>query len=70
MLAGCLRDFRNKPFPTRARIEYYQNTLTVLFHNGMTNNDQDFEHCIRYENVFLPESGYFGLSAATGGLAG
>lgn len=28
-LAGCLRDFRNKPFATRARIEYYQNTLTV-----------------------------------------
>jgi hypothetical protein len=29
LLAGCLRDFRNKPFPTRAKIEYYQNTLTV-----------------------------------------
>ncbi len=29
MLTGCLRDFRNKPFSTRARIEYYKNTLTV-----------------------------------------
>lgn len=28
-LAGCLRDFRNKPFPVRAKIEYYKNTLTV-----------------------------------------
>ena len=28
-LAGCLRDFRNKPFPVRARITYYQNVLTV-----------------------------------------
>jgi len=28
-LAGCLRDFRNKPFATRARIEYYMNSLTV-----------------------------------------
>ena len=28
-LAGCLRDFRNKPFPARARITYYQNVLTV-----------------------------------------
>ena len=28
-LAGCLRDFRNKPFPVKARITYYQNTLTV-----------------------------------------
>lgn len=69
VLAGCLRDFRNKPFPTRARIEYFQNVLTVLFHSGMTNNDQDYEMCLRAENVVLPKSGYFGVSAATGGLA-
>lgn len=68
-IGGCLRDFRNKPFPTRARIEYYQNTLTVLFNNGMTNNEQDYELCLRAENVILPKSGYFGVSAATGGLA-
>jgi hypothetical protein len=30
---------------------------------------QDFELCIRAENVVLPKSGYFGVSAATGGLA-
>ncbi|XP_012257383.2 protein ERGIC-53 [Athalia rosae] len=69
LLAGCLRDFRNKPFPTRAKIEYYKNTLTVLFHNGMTNNEQDFEMCLRAENVNLPKNGHFGVSAATGGLA-
>lgn len=68
-LAGCLRDFRNKPFPTRARIEFYNNVLTVLFHSGMTNNDQDYEMCLRAENVILPKYGYFGISAATGGLA-
>ncbi|PZC73637.1 hypothetical protein B5X24_HaOG209011 [Helicoverpa armigera] len=45
LLSGCLRDFRNKPFPTRARIEYYLNTLTVYFHNGMTNNEADYELC-------------------------
>ncbi|XP_018331685.1 protein ERGIC-53 isoform X2 [Agrilus planipennis] len=67
--AGCLRDFRNKPFPTRARIEYYQNTLTLLFHNGMTSNDQDYEMCLRVDNIVLPKNGYFGISAATGGLA-
>lgn len=67
--AGCLRDFRNKPFATRAKIEYYQNTLTVLFHNGMTNSEQDYEMCFRVENVGLPKGGYFGVSAATGGLA-
>ncbi|XP_050296291.1 protein ERGIC-53 isoform X2 [Anthonomus grandis grandis] len=68
-LAGCMRDFRNKPFPTRARIDYYNNVLTVLVHNGMTNNEADYEMCFRVENVHLPKNGYFGLSAATGGLA-
>ncbi|CAL7950199.1 unnamed protein product [Xylocopa violacea] len=66
---GCLRDFRNKPFATRAKIEYYQNTLTMLFHNGMTNNEQDYEMCFRADNIVLPKGGYFGISAATGGLA-
>ncbi|CAN7983434.1 unnamed protein product, partial [Ixodes hexagonus] len=69
-LAGCQRDFRNKPYPVRAKIEYFNNILTVLFHNGNTNNDGDYEMCFRAENVFLPTSGHFGVSAATGGLAG
>ncbi|XP_017129493.1 protein ERGIC-53 [Drosophila elegans] len=69
LLSGCLRDFRNKPFPTRARIEYYNNVLTVLIHNGMTNNNDDYELCLRADNVNLPKNGYFGISAATGGLA-
>ncbi|XP_065352759.1 protein ERGIC-53 [Cloeon dipterum] len=69
LLAGCLRDFRNKPFPTKAKIEYYQHVLTVHFHSGMTNNDEDYEVCIRAENVVLPKYGHFGLTAATGGLA-
>jgi len=68
-LAGCLRDFRNKPFPVKAKIEFFKNTLTLLFHNGMSNNDKDFEVCLRAENVVLPKNGYFGISAATGGLA-
>jgi len=69
MIGGCLRDFRNKPFPTRAKIEYYMNTLTVMFHNGNTNNEADMEVCLRVEGITLPSSGHFGLSAATGGLA-
>lgn len=69
LLSGCLRDFRNKPFPTRAKIEYYMNTLTVMFHNGMSQNQDEYELCLRAENVQLPQHGYFGISAATGGLA-
>lgn len=68
-LQGCLRDFRNKPFPVRTKIEYYKNVLTVLFHSGNSNNENEFELCLRAENVFLPQSGFFGISAATGGLA-
>ncbi|XP_060600657.1 protein ERGIC-53-like isoform X2 [Ruditapes philippinarum] len=68
-LGGCMRDFRNKPFPIRAKIEYYNKVLTVFFNSGLTNNKDDFELCLRAENVELPKSGYFGVSAATGGLA-
>lgn len=68
-MAGCLRDFRNKPFPVRARIEYYNNVLTVMFHSGNSNNDDEYELCLRAENVHLPLHGHFGISAATGGLA-
>lgn len=68
-IAGCLRDFRNKPFPVRAKIEYYKNALTVYFQSGMTNNEKEYELCFRSENVILPKGGYFGITAATGGLA-
>ncbi|XP_030828281.1 protein ERGIC-53-like [Strongylocentrotus purpuratus] len=68
-LGGCMRDFRNKPFPVRAKVEYYKNVLTVYFHQGLSANDHDYELCMRAENVYLPQKGYFGVSAATGGLA-
>jgi len=68
-LGGCLRDFRNKPFPVRVRVEYYKNVLTVMIHSGNTNNENDYELCLRADNVFLPQFGHFGISAATGGLA-
>ncbi|EDO33405.1 predicted protein, partial [Nematostella vectensis] len=69
-LGGCLRDFRNRPHPVRVRVRYYQNVLTLWFHSGMSTSNEEFELCTRVENVNLPkEGGYFGLSAATGGLA-
>ncbi|XP_059845643.1 protein ERGIC-53 isoform X2 [Hypanus sabinus] len=68
-LGSCLRDFRNKPYPVRARIIYYRKTLTVMIHNGFTPNNDDYELCARIENMSLPSEGYFGISAATGALA-
>ncbi|XP_065662210.1 protein ERGIC-53 isoform X2 [Hydra vulgaris] len=68
-LGGCMRDFRNRPYPVRAKIRYYNNVLTVFYHAGMTEKSDDYELCMRAENVKLPKSGYFGVTAATGGLA-
>ncbi|XP_076081528.1 protein ERGIC-53-like isoform X1 [Mytilus galloprovincialis] len=68
-IGGCMRDFRNKPYPVRVKVEYYNRILTVFINTGLTNNKDDFELCLRQENVDLPKGGYFGISAATGGLA-
>lgn len=68
MLAGCQKSFRNKPFPIHVKVEYMKNVLTVLVSDGMQAIPR-YELCIRAENIFLPKNGYFGVSAATGGLA-
>ncbi|XP_013861903.1 protein ERGIC-53 [Austrofundulus limnaeus] len=68
-LGTCLRDFRNKPYPIRAKIMYYKKTLTVLINNGFTPDKEDYEFCTKVENMIIPTEGFFGISAATGGLA-
>ncbi|NWR39694.1 LMAN1 protein, partial [Tachuris rubrigastra] len=68
-LASCLRDFRNKPYPVRVKITYYKKTLTVLVNNGFTPDKDDYELCAKVQDLDLPSQGYFGISAATGGLA-
>ncbi|VDK53705.1 unnamed protein product [Cylicostephanus goldi] len=69
ILASCQRDFRNKPYPVHLRIEYLKNVLTVYVDDGMQQTPR-FELCMRAENILLPRNGHFGMSAATGGLAG
>ncbi|XP_055720265.1 protein ERGIC-53 isoform X1 [Salvelinus fontinalis] len=69
-LGTCLRDFRNKPYPVRAKITYYKRTLIVLINNGFTPDKDDYEFCTKVDNMVIPQEGYFGISAATGGLAG
>ncbi|XP_074211584.1 protein ERGIC-53 isoform X2 [Camelus bactrianus] len=68
-LASCQRDFRNKPYPVRAKIIYYQKTLTVMINNGFTPDKNDYEFCAKVENMIIPAQGHFGISAATGALA-
>uniref|UniRef100_A0A0R3RUF0 L-type lectin-like domain-containing protein n=1 Tax=Elaeophora elaphi TaxID=1147741 RepID=A0A0R3RUF0_9BILA len=68
MLSGCQKDFRNKPYPVRVKIEYLHNVVTVSLSDGLQAAPR-YELCIRSENIFLPKNGFFGISAATGGLA-
>lgn len=42
----------------------------IYYHNGVTSNKDDYEICTRVKDVELPRNAYFGVSAATGGLAG
>lgn len=68
VLSSCQKDFRNKQFPVYLKVNYLRNVLTVLVSDGMSPTPR-YELCIRAENIFLPKSGFFGVSAATGGLA-
>lgn len=68
-IGGCLRDFRNKPFPINIKVEYYKKALTIYYHDGLNSDLTNFEICTRIENVELPKNGHFGVTAETGGLA-
>ena len=41
-----------------------------MINNGFTPDKNDYEFCARVDNMVVPSQGHFGISAATGGLAG
>jgi hypothetical protein len=41
-----------------------------MINNGFTPDQNDYEFCAKVENMVIPHQGHFGISAATGGLAG
>lgn len=45
-------------------------SLQVMINNGFTPDKEDYEFCAKVENMVIPKEGFFGISAATGGLAG
>lgn len=65
---GCMMDFRNRPFPVKIRVIYSPNELSV-YHSSGNFEEDDFQHCATVTDVHLPPNGFFGVSAATGGLA-
>jgi mannose-binding lectin 1 len=63
----CRADFRNALSGiVKARIQYKSKVLTVWID---TLGSGEFTKCFTVNNVFLPKGYYFGVSAATGGLA-
>lgn len=113
---GCLKDFRNRPYPVKLRIIYLRGTLEVSMermncththmqthtpylthilsfththtrhptshththtqlwvHEGISLTEDDYELCTKLENIpglaWIPREGYFGVTAATGGLS-
>lgn len=42
----------------------------VMINNGFTPDKEDYEFCTKVDNMIIPTDGFFGISAATGGLAG
>lgn len=41
-----------------------------MINNGFTPDKEDYEFCTKVDNMVIPSEGFFGISAATGGLAG
>ncbi|XP_043933124.1 protein ERGIC-53-like [Protopterus annectens] len=68
-LGSCIRDFRNRHYPVRARITYYKKTLSVAVNPGLADTEYAYESCAVVNDMILPKVGYFGVSAATGSLA-
>ncbi|XP_029430791.1 protein ERGIC-53-like isoform X2 [Rhinatrema bivittatum] len=68
-LGSCIHNFRNTPHPFRARITYYKRTLSVSVNNAGVPDDGFYELCTQVQNMIIPSVGFFGVSAATGGLA-
>jgi len=62
----CSYQLRNLQKPSRAKIKYQDETLSVSI---AVQNDGDFEPCFRVGNVKLGVDKYFGLSAHTGDVA-
>ncbi|XP_034523937.1 protein ERGIC-53-like isoform X2 [Ailuropoda melanoleuca] len=68
VLGSCHWDFRNLPYPFRARIAYWGQRLRVSLNSGLTPNDLD-EVCVDTGPLLLAPGGFFGVSAATSTLA-
>lgn len=68
MLGGCVHDIRNRVYPSKLRLTYWKKNLVIEIDSG-NSEITDFEQCAKIENIDIPKDYYFGITAATGGLA-
>eukprot|EP00070_Physeter_catodon_P022611 XP_023984689.1 protein ERGIC-53-like isoform X2 [Physeter catodon] len=68
VLGSCHQDFRNWPYPFRARITYWGQKLRVSLNSDLTPSDPD-EVCVDVGPLLWAPGGFFGVSAATSTLA-
>lgn len=55
----CMHDFK-----------FFFLFLQVWFQDGEDNKTENYNRCFKNDGIYLPPTGYFGISAATGGLSG
>eukprot|EP00842_Homolaphlyctis_polyrhiza_P004543 jgi/Hompol1/508/HPOL_005338-RA len=65
---GCFGDFRNKDYPTLARVRYVANSYVKL-ELSIGGPIEEWRECFKIDNVSLPKLGFFGFTAITGGVS-
>ncbi|KAI8905825.1 legume-like lectin family-domain-containing protein [Gorgonomyces haynaldii] len=65
--AGCPTEFRNKDHPTKARVTYVKNKYLRVELD--VENSNTWRECFTVDAPTLPDNGYYGFSALTGGVS-
>ncbi|KAF7731013.1 hypothetical protein EC973_001059 [Apophysomyces ossiformis] len=67
-LVGCEAQFRDRDFPTRAKLTYYKNNYLQL--DVMWAEEDVYDTCFKQPDVKLPDHVYLGFTAHTGEVTG
>lgn len=66
-IGQCVRHYRNPSVPSALKITYFEHKITVSIDTA--EQGRAYTTCFEIADVTLPSGYYFGVSAATGGLA-
>lgn len=65
--AGCDENIKDREYPTIARVQYRKGHFLSL--EFSTEKLDEWKSCFRLEGISLPDAGYLGFTALTGGLS-